>query len=48
MGFGGQAQPQQQQLFGTNDIWATSAPASGGGVTGGQKDAFDDIWGGFK
>jgi stromal membrane-associated protein len=43
---------QQQQLFGTNDIWASSAPATSGntigGSTGGQKDAFDDVWGGFK
>jgi len=54
MGFGA-AQPQQQQaqpsLFGTADIWgssggSTAAPA--GGNAGGQKDAFDDIWGGFK
>lgn len=44
--FGGQP---QQQLFGTSDIWGSSAPAAAaGGNAGGQKDAFDDIWGGFK
>jgi len=55
MSFGGQQQiplAGQQQLFGTNDIWASPTPVvtgnSAGGGNGGQKDAFDDIWGGFK
>lgn len=55
MGFGAaqpQQQPQQPSLFGTADIWGSSgsntAAAPAAGNAGGQKDAFDDIWGGFK
>lgn len=51
-------QQQQQSLFNTSDVWA-STPALGSGAAGGtdlfgsslpakKDDAFGDLWGGFK
>ncbi|EKM60551.1 uncharacterized protein PHACADRAFT_246561 [Phanerochaete carnosa HHB-10118-sp] len=52
------AQPAQQSLFGTNDIWATSSSNTTSSAAGGdpfgstppakKDDVFGDIWGGFK
>ena len=53
------AQPAQQSLFNTNDIWASSGAANanaagaGGDLFGStlpakKDDVFGDIWGGFK
>ena len=43
-GFGGFQQPA---AFSTTDIWANSGTSTGT-KSNQQKDAFDDIWGGFK